>query len=359
MTDTLCKFDDWIQEGSSIGAVVMRQYLEPIEGTDAVIFPPTYPIDGDSAGYNIDSFDDGTNVCQIDSVGSQANRMEPIFKRTKYRGLIPQVVIETEDKELNILDAGHRAADAIVRFATPINSELYQAFASLRDQGEAESLARIAPTSIVFGAWDSRGTQVKLPRIVRSLIRAFNVKELKRSAQYATIAGEILEGDEAETGESGAKAELGLTHVPSVKTHGGIRADGGIRRDAVLNLSPLRALGSASREPEDDARLRRYILGLCLVAFTAPAEIALREGCELVPSLDKPAEWKVVRHDGNRDSFDLGHGDALDFATVAANDFRVEQEEIRAIFDSAMARRLLSANADTRRSKLRQDPATW
>ena len=32
MTDTLHKFDDWIQDDSPIGAVVMRQNLEPIEG---------------------------------------------------------------------------------------------------------------------------------------------------------------------------------------------------------------------------------------------------------------------------------------------------------------------------------------
>ena len=28
MTDTLHKFDDWIQDDSAIGAVVMRQHLE-------------------------------------------------------------------------------------------------------------------------------------------------------------------------------------------------------------------------------------------------------------------------------------------------------------------------------------------
>lgn len=357
MTETLNRFDDWIQDDSAIGAVVMRQPLEPIEGPDAVIFPPTYPIDRNVTGYNIDRFEDGTNVCQIDSVGSQANRMEPIFKKGKYRTLIPQVVIEAEGRDLHILEAGHRAADAIVKFST-LNQRLYQAFVALSDRGDAESLARIAPTSIVFGAWDSRGTHAKLPRIVRSVVRAYNVKELSRSAQYATVAGEILDDGEAETGESGAKAELGLTHVPSVNTHGGVRAEGGIRRDAVLNLSPLRSLGSVSGEPEDDARLRRYILGLCLVAFTAPAEVALREGCELVPAA--PAEWNVVRHDGQRDSFDLPHDAALEFAVTAAEDFQVEQEEIRAKFDKAMARKFLGIkNSNSRKERLRQDPATW
>ena len=31
----------------------------------------------DWTGYNIDRFEDGASVCQIDSVGSQANRIEP------------------------------------------------------------------------------------------------------------------------------------------------------------------------------------------------------------------------------------------------------------------------------------------
>ena len=167
------------------------------------------------------------------------------------------VVIEAEERELHILDAGHRAADAIVRFSTPINSQLYQAFEALRDKGEAESLARIAPTSIVFGAWDSRGTPGKTAsnrQVGNQGVQCQGTQAVGTVRQYATIAGEILEGGEAETGESGAKAELGLTHVPSVKTHGGIRADGGIRRDAVLNLSPLRVLGSESGDLEDDAK---------------------------------------------------------------------------------------------------------
>jgi hypothetical protein len=43
-----------------------------------VIFPPTYA----DIGYNIDTLADGTRVATIDTVGSQANRLEPIFKST-------------------------------------------------------------------------------------------------------------------------------------------------------------------------------------------------------------------------------------------------------------------------------------
>lgn len=358
MSDTLKQFDGWIEDDSAVAALVMRQWLESVEGKDAVIFPPTYPMT-DGTGYNIDEFNDGSNVCQIDSVGSQANRMEPIFKRSDYRQLIPQVLIETESEELDLLDAGHRSADAIVRFSVPLNSDLFQAFNALRECGDAEKLARIAPTSIVFGAWDSRSTQVKLPRIVRSVIRAFDVKEMHRSAQYSTIAGVILKDGEAETTERGVDAELGLTHVPAVMIHGGVVATGGIRRDAVLNLVPLRALGSASGKPEDDAKLRRYILGLCLIAFTAPQDTFLREGCQLVPVEDYPAQWNVVRHDGTRSAFEMTHNHALRFASAAAEEFVVEQAPRHAKFDRDLARKLRSENTNSRKALLRKDPATW
>jgi CRISPR-associated protein Csb1 len=35
-------------------------------------------------GYNIDELPDGSNVCLIDSFGSQANRIEPLF--TSFNG---------------------------------------------------------------------------------------------------------------------------------------------------------------------------------------------------------------------------------------------------------------------------------
>ena len=38
---------------------------------------------GGEIGYSIDTLSDGTKVAQIDSVGAQANRMEPLFKRAK------------------------------------------------------------------------------------------------------------------------------------------------------------------------------------------------------------------------------------------------------------------------------------
>jgi len=350
------QYDDWLWEGSEVAAIVMRQWLEPVEGKDAVIFPPTYPIQESNAGYNIDRFEDGSSVCQIDSVGSQANRMEPIFKRDPYSPLVPQVVIKAGEREISLLDAGHRAADAIVRFST-LGPELHEAFRVYRDDGNALPLAKIAPTSILFGSWDSRATQAKLPRIVRSVIRAFNVKELRRSAQYSTIAGEILEDGGAEVTTKGPKAELGLAHVPAVLTHGGIQVLGEIRRDASLNLSPIRAL---SGSPNGDAtlKLRRYLFGMALVSFTAPPESFLREGCQLVPDPDRSAEWKLVKHNGARDDFAVTHDHAVAFAVTAAEGFGVQTEAIQASFDAKLVNQVLALGEQDRKKLLKKGPVT-
>jgi CRISPR-associated protein Csb1 len=353
-------FDSWLKDGSPVAALVMRQWLVPVEGKDAVIFPPTYAVpEGtkteDWLGYNIDWFENGSNVCQIDSVGSQANRIEPIFKGEPYSKLVPQIVINAGGQEVNLLDAGHRAADAIVRFSS-LAPELEKAFLAVRDDGNAEPLAKIAPTSIVFGSWDSRSTQTKLPRIVRSVVRTFQVDVLHRSAQYTTIAGEILEGAEVEVTTKGPKAELGLAHVPAPWTHGGVRVrEGGeIRRDASLNLVAIRALGAASQFEEEILKLRRYILGLSLVCFTAPQESFLREGCQLVPDIDHAAEWRLVHHDGRREPFLLSQEEALAYAKAAANAFNVGQGR-KADFRSEVARSELAKGRDERRASRRRD----
>jgi CRISPR-associated protein Csb1 len=357
----LDQFDEWLKDDSEVAALVMRQWLEPVEGKDAVIFPPTYAKpermkEEDWLGYNIDRFEDGTSVCQIDSVGSQANRMEPIFKRQKYRHLVPQVVIKAGEREIHLLDAGHRAADAIARFST-LGPKLYDAFRAWQVDGNAEPLARIAPTSIVFGSWDSRATQAKLPRIVRSLIRAFNVKAMHRSAQYSTIAGEILEGGEAKVATEGTEAELGLAHVPAVRTHGGVRVLEKIRREVTVNLEAIRKLAGPANG-HDTLKLRRYVLGLALVSVTAPQETSLREACQLVPDPDHSFESTLVRHDGTREDFAVLHVEALAYATAAAQAFGVQQPEGPAEFKPKLAEAIKSLSKEDRKKLLRQGPVT-
>src|SRR5688500_6904340 len=71
--------------GDGAAALAIRAWLMPVEGPDGVLFPSTYAA-GDyfPGGYNIDGDPNGKNVCLIDSVGAQANRIEPLFAEDKY-----------------------------------------------------------------------------------------------------------------------------------------------------------------------------------------------------------------------------------------------------------------------------------
>src|SRR5271156_2098006 len=131
-------------------ALVIREWLMPVEGDDGVLFPATFAAgDGFPGGYNIDGDPNGKNVCLVDSVGAQANRIEPLFAQDKYKHLIPQIVVRAGEKEVNLVEAGHRAGDALVR-CSALQKALQDAFKSVLG-GNAEPLAKIAPTSFVFG----------------------------------------------------------------------------------------------------------------------------------------------------------------------------------------------------------------
>jgi CRISPR-associated protein Csb1 len=317
-------------------ALVCRQWLMPAEGSDAVIFPPTFAAaERGKSGYNIDPPKDAAapsskRIAIIDTVGAQANRMEPLFKKDGLTAgdedpfplLVPQIEIKAGNKSVNLLDAGHRAADAIVRYST-LGPALKEAFVDYQESGDATKLAKIAPTSLVFGAWDSRDTQVKLPRLVASTIRAYDVEELTRSAQYnppLDYAGLGLIDEPEDKKVLDAASELGFRHAPAAGTHGGILVHGEIRREAILSLVGLRAIGPKG---ETGAVLRNYILGLALVAMVYDRPHELRQGCLLVGDPDKPAAWELVAHDGKRTAVQPDAKGAVAFAQTAAKSFGI------------------------------------
>ena len=316
-------------------ALTLRQSLLPVEDSDNVIFPPTYA----GIGYNIDTLSDGTRVATIDSVGSQANRMEPVFENEPFAALVPQITITYgNDKSISILRAGHRLGDALIR-STALAEEANAAFNTFLDTGDAAAIARLAPTSLVFGVWDSRDTQAKLPRIVQSVMRAWDVDELSRSAQYTPpvdyAALEVFSETEQKKQEGNQKSPLsqrGFVHVPATGEHGGIVVHGEIRRTVTVNLVALRRLGG-----DDGPALRRYVLGLALVAATAPLDGFIRQGCLLTPDPAAPASWMSVSRDGTREEVGLDGDAALTFALDAATSFGV-QEDRSVPFDKARAK---------------------
>jgi CRISPR-associated protein Csb1 len=328
--------NSWADDPNGPVALHLKQKLVPVEGEGGVIFPPTYA----DIGYNIDTLSDGTKVVTIDSVGSQANRMEPIFKREPYSKLVPQIEIQYgNDKSISILEAGHRLGDALIR-STELQQQAQDAFKLLLDNNDASAIAKLAPTSLVFGVWDSRDTQAKLPRIVQSAVRAWDVDILRRSAQYTPAldyaALEVFSEEDKQKAEGNNKnplAERGFVHVPATNAPGGVVARGPIERDVTVNLVALRRLTGDNAQA-----LRRYILGLSLVAAIEPMDAFLRQGCLLVPDERVPSQWILVGRKGGREPISLTDAVAQDYASSAAMAFSVGENKIIA-FDKARANR--------------------
>lgn len=369
----LTKFDGYLGDDGP-AALVIREWLMPVEGADGVLFPATFAAgDNFSGGYNIDvypadrdmgpsaaallrdgklkpnidQFPASKNVCLVDSVGAQANRIEPLFAEEKYRHLVPQIVVKAGEKEVPIFEAGHRAGDALVRCSS-LQQDLQNAFRALL-KGDAEGLAKIAPTSLVFGVWDSRDTQAKLPRVIASTIRAFDVRKLTRSAQFnpaTEFVNEKLLDEPGDKSTKDAYAERGFIHVPASASHGGVIADGGIRRDATLGLAALRLL-HVGKDQERTRALRRYILGLALVAFTYRPGGYLRQGCLLVLDPDKAREFVEVLPTGERTPVTLTHEEALKYATAAAQAFGVGAS-LTVPFDPERAKKDVKGEGDTK-----------
>jgi CRISPR-associated protein Csb1 len=303
--------------------------MEPAQGEPRIIYPPTFA----DIGYNIDTLSDNRTVALIDSVGSQANRMEPVFKKKftaegaddRGQWLVPQISIVLNAQESrSILDLAHRGADAVVRSCPGLVEHFRTAFVALK-KGDAGPLTALAPTSLVFGVWDSRGEGEKRPRLVRSIIRAWEVDRLHAAAQFNSVwkvldehQQEALKKEEkakkvklSEKGFKDAPATWRTDKVsqyrdgapnPEARVLGGIVVRGDIEREVTVNLLALRNL-----KGKDDAatrQIRNYLLGLSLIAATEDLDLFLREGCLL--RYAAPDAWQEVPRRGDPAPLDLG-----------------------------------------------------
>ena len=172
-------------------ALTFRQALEPVEGRGAPVFGPTYPPDRErkvhpfGTPYTISEMAVGTRMCALDSVQSQANRMEGAFTGP-LADVVPHHVVEAGSHRVDLTRLPHSLADAAIR-ATALPREIHHCFEAF-EVGDPELMARMAPTTRVYRAWDSRDRQVRVPRVIASTIRAFDVSVLTRSVRYTGSA---------------------------------------------------------------------------------------------------------------------------------------------------------------------------
>jgi CRISPR-associated protein Csb1 len=390
-------FDSWLAADGPV-ALCSRQKLLPVEADESgrgIIFPPTYA----DIGYNIDTLADGTRVATIDAVGSQANRLEPIFKKAREKqtenplaSLVPQIeiVLHRAGKKVSkqqgeadaaehverrsLLDLAHRSADAVVLASPTLAGEIEKAFQFLRNNGNAAPLCTLAPTSLVFGVWDSRGSGEKRPRLVRSIIRAWDVEVLHSAAQFNSVWKALSEEQQKELQkeEKAKKVKLSVKGFadapatfrtdknqfiagapnPEARVLGGVLAKGAIERDVTVNLVALRGL--RGKDPAETNEVQKYLLGLALLAATADLELFLREGC-LLRYADDDDKWVAVPRRGAPRPVNLPkHDEIVAYTRAAEAPFKAKwpkDKEGKALpleheFNLAEAKKLLAKKDD-------------
>lgn len=300
-----------------IVALTFKRKLVSIDGPDAPIFPPTYPASKETGKhrfdtpYTVNETKDGVLVCDLDSVQSQANRMETAFTGA-LADVVPQHAVQAGNHRVALTELPHRIADASIR-ATKLADDIREWMLDF-DSGNPAPLAKTAPTSLVYGAWDSRDTRIRIPRAIRSEIRAWDVSIFTRSAQYSgAFQRESLKLTEAEWKKG---ADIGFAPTPSVDAHGGVLAHGEIVHSASILLNAVRK----HRTGGGGDVLPNYLLGLALGGLlVGGGNYDLRSGCSLVPAA--PAEWRTVSRTGDRRSAEVDEDAILEQVRGAAREW--------------------------------------
>lgn len=183
--------------GSAAAFRCVTEY-QPAGGVGDKVFPPTY----EGGKYAVETrVLDGGEIAEcvlLDSVQSQANRMELALLEAHRAGRVqlPLLVANFDHDSLlkklavTSLEAPHRAADAIFRdslyggvmFRKSEKGRILDA-ADIRN---ATGLFGLCPTALLFGLWDSTGPRgglgAKFQRAIVSEMIGINVKDGKRSS---------------------------------------------------------------------------------------------------------------------------------------------------------------------------------
>jgi CRISPR-associated protein Csb1 len=333
-------------------ALRRKQLLQPVGGKNDKIFPPTYPEERRGQGprhvFERRRLDGREAWCVlVDSVQSQANRLEEVLLASLRQGVItmPHVSVDFRGRglagitEITSLDAPHRVYDAILRDSSLdgkpfMKSELGIRLAEAKP-ADATALLETSPTALLFGAWHSTGEGggAKFPRSLVSEIVAVDVPvedgptdartgevEVRTSGRRTGSRIDplgVLRRVEVFKGQDGwdvvkERAGKGAKQVrPSEINHGniaptvqplGITCDH-VEHIAVLSFAGLRRLGFGGGERDRAGRALLAAIGLLAVAEQDARGYALRSRCDLV--CEGRAPFEFVHADGGVDRTEI------------------------------------------------------
>lgn len=331
-------------------AIVLKCPMRPVAGQGTPVFPAIYAADEKSIDksprYCISpvGHEGKRNVCVIDSVQSQAGRIEAALQQHPYRGLTREVSVSVvtqgeEVAQIDVLAAGHRVFDAVFRYSTllPLITDASRGYIA----GDARQMAALAPMALIFGAWDSRGAKLQIPRAFSAEITAHDVSVLSRGSVYKVpVRASEIEGLDEGGSADGLESALNFGLGGVIATR--------IERRAVLSLATLRRNARAVRGAQAPDEVLRYLWALALVVATMPVEPDLRSGCLLVP--DGAPTLVLVRADGEEEAVTLDAAAVLAYAEAAALAFGIPAlEPLRGTFDPKLVKGAAEAKAESKK----------
>lgn len=318
---------------------------QPAGGVGDKVFPPTYEGGKYATEKRVIEGGEVVDCVLLDSVQSQANRMELALleahraKRIK----LPVVTVRFDDERLQkkftvtSLEAPHRLADAILRDSL-LEGVIFRQSAKGRildtaDVKNATGLFGLNPTALVFGLWDSTGPRgglgAKFQRALVSEIVGYQAQigvktssridpaqimreaSLYERAQKGENSPDWTLDEEMASKEKNKPKKLGKDGKPSEANHGNIAptiAEGGFtishaRQTTVLSLATLRRLrfpldGGPDFNQAADNAARTVLAALGLLGATLVREEGadLRSRCLLFPT--QAFEWELLDNPG-------------------------------------------------------------
>lgn len=319
---------------------------QPAGGAGDKVFPPTY----EGGKYatekrRVEGEAEPVECVLLDSVQSQANRMEAALLDAWERDRIPLPVLTVDFTDLELpkplritsLEAPHRIADALLRDSLLDGKAFRKSDLGRRlddvSNRDATPLFELCPTALVFGMWDSTGPKgglgAKFARAMVSEIVGIDTQIGKKTSSridpaeimkmkdeailYRSKSGDIhwtLDEKQAARDKKGP-IKLGKDGKPSEANHGNVTpsiADGGVTilralQTTVLSLPALRRLrfplegkGRSRPEVDDAARTALAALALCAAALNQEQGCDLRSRCQLHPTT--PFVWELLDEPG-------------------------------------------------------------
>jgi CRISPR-associated protein Csb1 len=320
----------------SAAAFRCRRRLQPAGGEGDKIFPPTFA----GAVYVIEQRrvpgrEQPVTCVLLDSVQSQANRMEEALQEALDRGelQIPSIEVDFSKADLlnpvgrvTSLQTPHRIADAILRDSNydgqPFRKSSVGKELDFASATNATSLYRLCPTALLFGMWDSTGPKgglgVKFERAMVSEVVGVGVpptdsnrnRGLRRDPLNISKSVAIRRKPDGDWEVAGLAKEKGLerpseinhSNVPFETDNSGVTIEYA-EQTTTLSLIALRRLcfpakAAEASKPEVDDAARAVIaaLGLCAATLAFETGMGLRSRCLLWP--EAPLTWELLEKPG-------------------------------------------------------------